>query len=68
MDPLTGVLFFPVTPFTAAGAIDTETFAEHLRRGLAAGPGGVFAACGTGEFHAVQRTSTMSPLDWQQVR
>jgi 5-dehydro-4-deoxyglucarate dehydratase len=53
VDPLTGVLFFPVTPFTAAGAIDTDTFAEHLRRGLAAGPGGVFAACGTGEFHAL---------------
>jgi 5-dehydro-4-deoxyglucarate dehydratase len=50
---LSGVLFFPVTPFTAAGAVDTESLAEHLRRGLAAGPGGVFAACGTGEFHAL---------------
>jgi len=48
-----GVLFFPVTPFTPTGAVDTEALAEHLRRGLAAGPGGVFAACGTGEFHAL---------------
>lgn len=47
------MLFFPVTPFTPAGAVDTESLAEHLRRGLAAGPGGVFAACGTGEFHAL---------------
>jgi 5-dehydro-4-deoxyglucarate dehydratase len=53
VDPLAGVLFFPVTPFTAAGAVDAGMLAEHLRRGLAAGPGGVFAACGTGEFHAL---------------
>lgn len=50
---LAGVLFFPVTPFTAKGAVDCEILAEHLRRGVAAGPGGVFAACGTGEFHAL---------------
>nr|WP_265536925.1 5-dehydro-4-deoxyglucarate dehydratase [Streptomyces sp. NEAU-H33] len=48
-----GVLFFPVTPFTASGQVDREVLAEHLRRGLAAGPGGVFVACGTGEFHAL---------------
>jgi 5-dehydro-4-deoxyglucarate dehydratase len=48
-----GVLFFPVTPFTASGQVDKEVLAEHLRRGLAAGPGGVFVACGTGEFHAL---------------
>jgi 5-dehydro-4-deoxyglucarate dehydratase len=50
---LSGVLFFPVTPFTAAGPVDTGSLAEQLRRGLAAGPGGVFAARGTGEFHAL---------------
>ena len=50
---LSGVLFFPVTPFTAVGTVDTESLAQHLRRGLAAGAGGVFAACGTGEFHAL---------------
>jgi 5-dehydro-4-deoxyglucarate dehydratase len=61
MDALAGVLFFPVTPFTAVGAVDTGTLAEHLRRGLAAGPGGVFAACGTGEFHA------LDVAEYQQV-
>lgn len=50
---LSGVLFFPVTPFTAIGTVDAESLAEHLRRGLAAGAGGVFAGCGTGEFHAL---------------
>ncbi len=50
---LDGVLFFPVTPFTATGAIDTGLLAEHVRRGMDAGPGGVFVACGTGEFHAL---------------
>src|SRR3984885_1245151 len=58
---LDGVLFFPVTPFAADGTIDTGVLAEHLRRGLAAGPGGVFAACGTGEFHA------LAPEEYQQV-
>jgi 5-dehydro-4-deoxyglucarate dehydratase len=50
---LDGVLFFPVTPFTASGHIDGEALAEHVGHGLDAGPGGVFAACGTGEFHAL---------------
>ncbi len=47
---LSGVLFFPVTPFGADGGLALDVFAEHLRRGLDHGPGGVFAACGTGEF------------------
>ncbi|HEY9522687.1 MAG TPA: 5-dehydro-4-deoxyglucarate dehydratase [Thermopolyspora sp.] len=45
-----GVLFFPVTPFDADGQPSWDVLAEHLRRGLAHRPGGVFAACGTGEF------------------
>jgi 5-dehydro-4-deoxyglucarate dehydratase len=50
---LDGILFFPVTPFGADGTVDTGMLAEHLRRGLSSGPGGIFAACGTGEFHAL---------------
>jgi 5-dehydro-4-deoxyglucarate dehydratase len=53
---LDGVLFFPVTPFGPDGEVDYEVLAEHLRRGVAAGPGGVFVACGTGEFHALEET------------
>jgi 5-dehydro-4-deoxyglucarate dehydratase len=48
-----GVLFFPVTPFTESGDVDTERLAQHVANGVDAGPGGVFIACGTGEFHAV---------------
>ncbi|MDZ7881617.1 MAG: 5-dehydro-4-deoxyglucarate dehydratase [Mycobacterium sp.] len=48
-----GVLFFPVTPFTESGAVDLEALAAHLTKGLEAGPGGIFIACGTGEFHAI---------------
>ncbi|BBY19208.1 5-dehydro-4-deoxyglucarate dehydratase [Mycolicibacterium litorale] len=51
--PLTGVLFFPVTPFTAAGEVDTDLLAQHVAKGVDAGPGGVFIGCGTGEFHAI---------------
>lgn len=50
---LDGVLFFPVTPFDDTGGFDVATFATHVEGGLAHGPGGVFAACGTGEFHAL---------------
>ncbi len=51
---LDGVLFFPVTPFSPTGAIDTDVLADHVRQGMDAGPGGVFVACGTGEFHALE--------------
>ncbi|MEU7985907.1 5-dehydro-4-deoxyglucarate dehydratase [Streptosporangium canum] len=50
---LSGVLFFPVTPFDADGALAGDVLAEHLRRGLEHRPGGVFVACGTGEFSAL---------------
>jgi 5-dehydro-4-deoxyglucarate dehydratase len=50
---LDGVLFFPVTPFTESGDVDTERLAAHVAKGVDAGPGGVFIACGTGEFHAL---------------
>ena len=48
-----GVLFFPVTPFASEDSVDLPILAEHVRRGVAAGAGGVFVACGTGEFHAL---------------
>ena len=51
---LDGVLFFPVTPFTDNGDVDLGRLAEHVSKGVDAGPGGVFIACGTGEFHALE--------------
>ncbi|WP_158840153.1 5-dehydro-4-deoxyglucarate dehydratase [Saccharothrix deserti] len=51
---LDGVLFFPVTPFDANGGLAEDVLAEHVKRGVAAGAGGVFVACGTGEFHALE--------------
>ncbi|TYB50171.1 5-dehydro-4-deoxyglucarate dehydratase [Nonomuraea sp. PA05] len=50
---LDGVLFFPVTPFDPDGALAEPTLARHVSQGVAAGPGAVFAACGTGEFNAL---------------
>jgi len=52
--PLDGVLFFPVTPFAESGDVDLARLAEHVSKGVDAGPGGVFIACGTGEFHALE--------------
>ncbi|MBG0830202.1 5-dehydro-4-deoxyglucarate dehydratase [Planomonospora sp. ID67723] len=52
---LSGVLFFPVTPFDGEGALAEDVLAEHIRQGLAHGPGAVFVACGTGEFSALSQ-------------
>ncbi|MGW9553556.1 5-dehydro-4-deoxyglucarate dehydratase [Nocardiopsis sp. NPDC055551] len=48
-----GILFFPLTPFDDAGAVNQEVLAEHVASGVAHGAGGVFTACGTGEIHAL---------------
>ncbi|MBT2585493.1 5-dehydro-4-deoxyglucarate dehydratase [Arthrobacter sp. ISL-95] len=48
-----GVLFFPVTPFAEDGTVDVTLLKEHITSRLPFGPGGVFPACGTGEFHAL---------------
>jgi 5-dehydro-4-deoxyglucarate dehydratase len=53
LSALDGVLFFPVTPYAPDGSVNHEQFAEHLRTRLRYSPGAVFAACGTGEFHAL---------------
>jgi 5-dehydro-4-deoxyglucarate dehydratase len=48
-----GILFFPVTPFDSADRVDTDLLVQHLETSLAHHPGGIFPACGTGEFHAL---------------
>ena len=48
-----GVLFFPVTPFDVRGDVDLDVFRQHVGSRLESGPGAVFPACGTGEFHAL---------------
>ncbi|MER7177308.1 5-dehydro-4-deoxyglucarate dehydratase [Streptomyces mesophilus] len=48
-----GVLSFPLTSFDDEGALDLEGYRAYLERQLASGPGAVFPACGTGEFHAL---------------
>lgn len=48
-----GILFFPVTPFSPDGTIAYDVLAQHVGSGVASGAGGVFPSCGTGEFHAL---------------
>lgn len=50
---LDGLLFFPLTPFDAAGGVHEDVLARHVADGVTRGAGAVFAACGTGEFHAL---------------
>lgn len=61
-DRLDGLLFFPVTPFTAdRRGVDLDAFATHLESRLALldprrpGLSAVFAACGTGEFFSLDQ-------------
>ena len=49
-----GLLFFPITPYRGDGAVDLDELAAHIGRGVDAGAGGVFVACGTGEFSALE--------------
>ena len=49
----TGPLFFPVTPFDDRGRVEVGALEAHLASRLPHRPGGVFIACGTGEFHAL---------------
>jgi 5-dehydro-4-deoxyglucarate dehydratase len=50
-----GLLFFPITPYQSDGEVDVTELAAHVRRGVHAGAGGVFVACGTGEFSALEQ-------------
>ncbi|MBP2050655.1 5-dehydro-4-deoxyglucarate dehydratase [Streptomyces griseochromogenes] len=48
-----GVLSFPLTAFHDDGSLDPEGFRAHVAARLAAAPGAVFPACGTGEFFSL---------------
>jgi 5-dehydro-4-deoxyglucarate dehydratase len=49
-----GLLFFPITPYQADGEADLTELSAHVTRGVDEGAGGVFAACGTGEYSALE--------------
>ncbi|MEV5876189.1 5-dehydro-4-deoxyglucarate dehydratase [Streptomyces sp. NPDC052101] len=48
-----GVLSFPLTAFHDDGSLDPDGLRTHVADRLAAGPGAVFPACGTGEFFSL---------------
>ncbi|NNN36331.1 5-dehydro-4-deoxyglucarate dehydratase [Streptomyces sp. S3(2020)] len=48
-----GVLSFPLTSFHADGSLDPDGFRAHVADRIAAAPGAVFPACGTGEFFSL---------------
>ncbi|MFF8727437.1 5-dehydro-4-deoxyglucarate dehydratase [Streptomyces sp. NPDC015171] len=48
-----GVLSFPLTAFHDDGTLDPEGLRAHVAGRLAAGPGALFPACGTGEFFSL---------------
>jgi 5-dehydro-4-deoxyglucarate dehydratase len=48
-----GVLSFPLTAFRDDGSLDPDGFRAYVAERLAAAPGAVFPACGTGEFFSL---------------
>ncbi|WP_033306338.1 5-dehydro-4-deoxyglucarate dehydratase [Streptomyces iakyrus] len=48
-----GVLSFPLTAFRDDGTLDPDGFRAYVAERLAAAPGAVFPACGTGEFFSL---------------
>lgn len=48
-----GVLSFPLTAFHDDGSLDPDGQRAHVAARLAAGPGALFPACGTGEFFSL---------------
>ncbi|MFF5309681.1 5-dehydro-4-deoxyglucarate dehydratase [Streptomyces massasporeus] len=48
-----GVLSFPLTSFRDDGTLDPDGYRAHVAERLAAAPGAVFPACGTGEFFSL---------------
>jgi 5-dehydro-4-deoxyglucarate dehydratase len=48
-----GVLSFPLTSFHEDGSLDPDGFRAHVAAQIAAAPGAVFPACGTGEFFSL---------------
>ncbi|QES17051.1 5-dehydro-4-deoxyglucarate dehydratase [Streptomyces venezuelae] len=51
-----GLMSFPLTPFTPDDAVDPGVFADHVEDQLAHGPAALFVACGTGEYSSLSAT------------
>lgn len=50
---LTGLLAFPLTPFTESLELDLDVLGDQVEAHIEAGAGALFVACGTGEFSAL---------------
>ncbi|MFE6067327.1 5-dehydro-4-deoxyglucarate dehydratase [Streptomyces sp. NPDC056525] len=48
-----GLMSFPLTPFTPADEVNTGVLADHVEDQLAHGPAALFVACGTGEYSSL---------------
>lgn len=55
-----GPLYFPVTAYSPDGSVHLEVTAQVIATGVENGPGGVFPACGTGEFHALSAEESLA--------
>ncbi|MGO4887559.1 5-dehydro-4-deoxyglucarate dehydratase [Anaerobacillus sp. MEB173] len=51
----TGILGFPTAPYDESGTIDEKALATNIEFLISEGLTSIFIACGSGEFHAINR-------------
>jgi 5-dehydro-4-deoxyglucarate dehydratase len=59
---LTGLLAFPLTPFTERLEVNLDAFAEGVDAHVVHGAGALFIACGTGEFSSLTPDEQLTML------
>jgi 5-dehydro-4-deoxyglucarate dehydratase len=52
----TGILGFPTAPFNENGSLDEKALEQNIKYLLDEGLSSIFIACGSGEFHAVNKS------------
>lgn len=59
----TGILGFPTAPFNENGNIDEQALAQNIEFLLKEGLSSIFIACGSGEFHALNKAEYQTMVE-----
>jgi 5-dehydro-4-deoxyglucarate dehydratase len=59
----TGILGFPTAPYTENGEIDEKALAENIEFLIKEGLSSIFIACGSGEFHALNKAEYQTMVE-----
>lgn len=59
----TGILGFPTAPYNEMGNIDEQALAENIKFLMDSGLSSIFIACGSGEFHALNKAEYQTMIE-----